>query len=208
MNAPPIDEWRGRVLGVELRAFPLPEHLDEADLDQLSDAERVRAAGFAASRRRIEYVTARAQLRRTLGAVLGAAPPAIPIAADDFGKPQHAGGLQFNLSHSGRAVLIGWGDRPLGVDVETAQRPARYVGRLKIVADVAAATRLGAIAAFTLVEAASKAVGRGVGALKGMTLLSVDGANEVRFATRDGVAIRAAPVALTNDYVGAVAVLD
>jgi len=208
MNAPPIDEWRGRVLGVELRTVALPERLDEDDLDLLSDAERARAAGFSAPRRRIEYVTARAHLRRTLAIVVGASPAAIPIVADDFGKPQHAGGLQFNLSHSGRAVLIGWGSRPLGVDIETAQRPARYIGRLKIVADVVAATALEPVAAFTLVEAASKAVGRGIGALKGMSLLGVDAANEVRFTTRDGVAIRAAGVALAKDYVAAVAVLD
>jgi len=207
MNAPPIDEWRGRVLGVELRAFALPERLDEADLDELSDAERARAAGFGAARRRIEYVTARALLRRTLGAVLAVAPSAIPIVADDFGKPQHAGGLQFNLSHSGRAVLIGWGARPLGVDVETAQRPARYIGRLKIVAEVVAATSLEPVAAFTLVEAASKAVGRGIGALKGMTLLGVDAASEVRFATRDAVTIRATTIEPAKDYVAAVAVL-
>ena len=208
MRAPPIGAWRGRVLDVELRAYPLPERLDETDLDELSDAERARAAGFSALRRRIEYVTARAHLRRTLGAVLGVTPSTIPLLADDFGKPQHAGGLQFNLSHSGRAVLIGWGARPLGVDVETAQRSARYIGRLKIVADVVAATSLEAVAAFTLVEAASKAVGRGIGALKGMTLLGVDAAQHARFATREGVAIRATQVALAKDYVAAVAVVD
>jgi 4'-phosphopantetheinyl transferase len=206
MNASAIQPWRGRVLDVELRAFPLPERLDEADLDQLSDAERRRAAGFSALRRRVEYVTARAQLRRTLGAVLGVAPRAIPIVADDFGKPQHADGLQFNLSHSGRAVLIGWGPRPLGVDIETAQRRARYVGRLKIVADVVAVTSLEPVAAFTLVEAAAKALGRGIGALKGLALLGVG--SEVRFATREGVMIRAAAIALAKDYVAAVAELD
>jgi 4'-phosphopantetheinyl transferase len=208
MNAPPIDEWFGRVLGVELRAYPLPQRLVEADLAQLSAAERSRAAGFSAPRRRVEYITARAHLRRALGALLGAPPPTIPIDADDFGKPQHAGGVQFNLSHSGRAVLIGWGARPLGVDIETAQRPARYIGRLEIVADVIASTSLAPVAAFTLVEAASKAIGRGIGALKGLSLLGIDAANELRFSTRDGATIRAAPVALGRDYVAAVAVLD
>jgi len=208
MKAPPIDEWSGRVLDVELRAYALPERLVAADLAQLSAAERSRAEGFSASRRRVEYVTARAHLRRTLGAILGAPPPTIPIDADDFGKPQHAGGLQFNLSHSGRAVLIGWGARPLGVDIETTRRPARYIGRLRIVAAVVAATSLEPVAAFTLVEAASKAIGRGIGALKGMSLVGVDAANELRFATRGGATIRAAPVALGEDYVAAVAVLD
>ena len=207
MNAPPIEPWRGRSLDVELRAFALPDVLDPNDLDQLSAAERERAAGFSAERRRVEYVTARAQLRRTLSAVLGVEPPTIPIVADDFGKPQHAGGLQFNLSHSGRAVLIGWGARPLGVDIETASRSARYVGRLRIVTEVVAATSLHPVAAFTLAEAASKAVGRGVGALKGMTLIDSNVPGELCFATRERVAIRARALSLSPDYVAAVAVL-
>ena len=208
MNAPAIEPWRGRSLGVELRAFALPDVLDSNDLDQLSKPERERAAGFSAERRRVEYVTARAQLRRTLGAVLGVEPPTLPIVADDFGKPQHADGLQFNLSHSGRAVLIGWGARPLGVDIETAGRPARYIGRLRIVTEVVAATALHPVAAFTLVEAASKAVGRGIGALKGMTLLEVNAPGELRFETRERVVIRARALSLSRDYVAAVAVLD
>jgi phosphopantetheinyl transferase len=208
MNAPPIEPWRGRVLEVELRAFGLHEDVADDDLAQLSDAERGRAAGFLAQRRRVEYVTARAHLRRTIGAVVGAAPASIAIVADDFGKPQHSGDVQFNLSHSGRAVLIGWGARPLGVDIETARRPARYIGRLRIVADVVAATSIEPVAAFTLVEAASKAVGRGIGAMKGMTLIDVDGSGELRFTTRGGASIRAAGVLLTDDYVAAVAVLD
>jgi 4'-phosphopantetheinyl transferase len=208
MNAPPIEPWHGRTLEVELRAFALPEDVDDDDLAQLSDAERARAAGFSAQRRRVEYVTARAHLRRTLGAVLGAAPASIPIVADDFGKPQHSGDVQFNLSHSGRAVLIGWGARPLGVDIETARRPARYIGRLRIVADVVGATSIEPVAAFTLVEAASKAVGRGIGAMKGMTLIDVGRSGELRFATSAGATIRAAAVPLTDDYVAAVAVLD
>src|SRR5262249_13534281 len=91
MNAPPIEAWRGRSLDVELRAFPLPDELADDDLAQLTDAERARAAGFSALRRRIEYVTARAHMRRTLGTVLGTAPQSIHIVADDFGKPQHSG---------------------------------------------------------------------------------------------------------------------
>jgi phosphopantetheinyl transferase len=208
MNAPPIEPWRGHALGIELRAFGLPEDVADDDLAQLSDAERVRAAGFSAQRRRVEYVTARAHLRRTLGGVLGAEPGSIAIVADDFGKPQHSGDVQFNLSHSGRAVLIGWGNRPLGVDIETARRPARYVGRLRIVAEVVAATSLEPVAAFTLVAAASKAVGRGIGAMKGMTLVDVASTGELRFATSAGAAIRAVAVGVSEDYVAAVAVLD
>jgi phosphopantetheinyl transferase len=208
MNAPPIEPWRGRALDVELRAFALPDDVADDDLAELSDAERERAAGFSVLRRRVEYVTARAHLRRTLGAVLGAAPQSISIVADDFGKPQHSGNVEFNLSHSGRAVLIGWGARPLGVDIETARRSARYIGRMRIVADVVAAMSVEPVAAFTLVEAASKAVGRGIGAMKGMTLIDVAGSGELRFSTSAGVVIRAAALPLTGDYVAAVAVLD
>ncbi len=203
----PVELWRGRSLGVELRCWQLPETVSDIERDFLSNDERARAAGFKLERRRVEYVASRAYLRRALAEVLGAAPSSIPITPDDAGKPQHAGGLQFNLSHSANAVLVGWGERPLGVDLEASQRKTQHIGRMRIVAEVRDAASVSAIAAFTLVEAASKAIGRGLVAVRGLRLDQVVGAGDVSLLS--GVQrIRATALAVPESYVAAVAVLD
>ena len=210
MKAPtPIEPWRGRHLGVELRWFPLPDEVAAADLEILSADERNRAVEFTAGRRRLEYVSSRAHLRRCLAEVLGVPASTIPISPDDFGKPRHSRNVEFNLSHSARAVLIGWGDRPLGVDLEASQRATRHIGRLRIVAEVRDAMSIELIAAFTLVEATTKALGRGLAAVRGLRIDSVADSGEIRFRS-PGVdrSIRAAAVSVPEGYVGAVAVLD
>ncbi len=201
------EPWRGLCLGVELRWWWLPDQITATELALLSDDERERAAGFKAERRRIEYVASRAHLRRALSAELGVTPSSIPISPDDSGKPQHAGGVQFNLSHSAQAVLIGWGERALGVDLEASQRRTQHISRLRIVAEVRQAASVELISAFTLVEAATKAIGRGLAAVRGLRLDGVVGAGEVRFLS-DAQRIRASVVAVPEGYVGAVAVLD
>lgn len=201
--------WRGRCLDVELRWSLLPEAIAVADLEMLSPEERARAAEFKAMRRRVEYVASRAQLRRSLAVVLGVPPSTIPISPDDFGKPQHSGSLEFNLSHSARAVLIGWGDHPLGVDLEAADRATQHIGRMRIVAQVRDAMSIEPIAAFTLVEATTKALGRGLAAVRGLRLDSVADSGEIRFASPlVERPIRAIAVPVPAGYVGAVAVLD
>jgi 4'-phosphopantetheinyl transferase len=203
------DRWRGRALDVELRWFRLPKEISPADLDVLSAEERTRSADFKAARRRLEYVASRARLRRSLGEALRVAPSSIAISPDDFGKPQHSGGVEFNLSHSAGAVLIGWGDRPVGVDLEAATRATQHIGRLRIVADVRDAMSIELIAAFTLVEATTKALGRGLAAVRGLRIDSVAASGEIRF-TSPGIErpIRAIAVAVPEGYVAAVAVLD
>lgn len=203
----PVELWRGRSLGVELRCWQLPETVSDIERDFLSNDERARAAGFKLERRRVEYVASRAYLRRALAEVLGAAPSSIPITPDDAGKPQHSGGLQFNLSHSASAVLVGWGEHPLGVDLEASQRKTQHVARMRIVAEVRDAASVSAIAAFTLVEAASKAIGRGLVAVRGLRLDQVVGAGDVSLLS--GIQrIRATALAVPESYVAAVAVLD
>ena len=204
-----IDSWRGRCLDVELRWFRLPRQISPADLDVLSPEERARSTHFTAARRRLEYVASRACLRRSLGEALHLAPSSIPISPDNFGKPQHSDGVEFNLSHSAGAVLIGWGDRPVGVDLEAAKRATQHIGRLRIVADVRDAMSIELIAAFTLVEATTKALGRGLAAVRGLRIGSVAASGEIRF-TSPGIQrpIRAISVPVPEGYVAAVAVLD
>jgi len=205
----PIDTWQGRHLDVELRWFRLPAEITAADMDVLSAEERTRSADFTARKRRLEYVASRACLRRSLGDALRVSPSTIPISPDDFGKPQHSGNVEFNLSHSAGAVLIGWGDRPLGVDLEAAKRATQHIGRLRIVAQVREALSIDLITAFTLVEAATKALGRGLAAVKGLRIDDVVGSGELRFTSPAAARpIRATTVPVPDGYVGAVAVLD
>ena len=120
-----------------------------------------------------------------------------------------AGRVEFNLSHSARAVLIGWGDRPLGVDMEAAQRTTRTIERVRIVAEVRDAASVELIAAFTLVEAVTKAIGRGLAAMRGLQLERVGATGEVWFSSAlVAGSIRAAAVPVPQDFVAAVAVLE
>ncbi len=203
----PLVLWRGRCLDVELQCWRLPEAVGDTERDLLSEEERERAAGFKLERRRVEYVASRAYLRRALADVLGVVPSSIPISPDDAGKPQHAGGMQFNLSHSANAVLIGWGARPLGVDLEAAQRKTEHVARMRIVAEVRDAASVSVIGAFTLAEAASKAIGRGLAAVRGLRLEKVVGQGQIELLS-DTQRIRASVLPVPENYVAAVAVLD
>jgi 4'-phosphopantetheinyl transferase len=87
----------------------------------LSKDERKRAAGFYFERQRQCYIRSHAALRLLLGRYLMTAPDAIAIVADTYGRSMlaaRAGDLEFNLSHSGDAVLVGVSLHPLGVDIE------------------------------------------------------------------------------------------
>ncbi len=201
------EPWRSLCLGVELRWWRLPDEVTTTELDLLSHDERKRAAGFKVERRRVEYVASRAYLRRALGEVLGVTPSSIPINPDDSGKPQHSGGVQFNLSHSAQAVLIGWSERALGVDLEASQRRTQHISRLRIVAEVREAASVELISAFTLVEAATKAIGRGLAAVRELRLDGIVGDGGIRFMS-DAQRIRASVVSVPEGYVGAVAILE
>lgn len=88
----------------------------------LSDDELERAKRFHFARDRDHYTAARAALRVILGRYLNLPPAGLRFKYNSFGKPTldgGAGGLRFNLSHSGGlalyAVALG---REVGVDVE------------------------------------------------------------------------------------------
>jgi 4'-phosphopantetheinyl transferase len=115
LTADRVDCWF-----VSLATFPADaENLAAAIL---SKDERKRATGFYFERQRQCHIRSHAALRLLLGQYLMTAPDAIAIFADIYGRPilaARAGGLEFNLSHSGDAVLVGVClHSPLGVDIE------------------------------------------------------------------------------------------
>jgi phosphopantetheinyl transferase len=200
-----FEAWRGRVLGVELRCLPLAA-VDSAAAGVLSAAETSYANSLRAVRRQREYVGARVLLRRVLADVLGLLPRELGIERTQRGKPYlRDGALHFNLAHAGDAVLIGWSDRPLGVDVERAARATRYIERVALVRELTA-TGIAPLAAFTLIEAALKAEGRGLGGLRALRLVSRN-ADRYRFEL-DEQAIEAERIALPAGYLGAVATVS
>jgi len=203
-----VEQWRGTCLGVELLCLPLPGVVSPFDLAVLSAAERNRAAAFGAERRRSEFVASRAHLRRALALVLGQRPESIEIQADEHGKPRLAvDSVRFNLSHTANAVLIGWGPYPLGVDLELAGRRTTYIQRLPLLAEISAASGVGVVAAFTLVEAALKALGPGLGSFKALRLDHIDEVGGCVFSSGQRGPIHAATVPVPVGYVGSVAVV-
>ena len=114
LTADRVDCWF-----VSLAAFPADA--ESLAVAILSKDERKRAAGFYFERQRQCYIRSHAALRLLLGRYLMTAPDAIAIVADTYGRPMLAartGDLEFNLSHSGDAVLVGVSLHPLGVDIE------------------------------------------------------------------------------------------
>lgn len=94
-----------------------------AHLPALSEEEQGRADGFRLTEDRVRFVCGRAALRRLLGERLGTAPDRVVITIGPNGRPSvvHPAALtlDFNLSHSGTRIAIGFavGGR-IGVDIE------------------------------------------------------------------------------------------
>jgi len=102
----------------------------------LTGDERARGARFRRHEDRTRFVVGRALLRRELSRRLCVEPDEIPIVIGPAGKPFVAwpnGSCpwRFNLSHSGRMVLVAIGSVELGVDVEeiVADRRAAAIAR-------------------------------------------------------------------------------
>jgi 4'-phosphopantetheinyl transferase len=96
-----------------------PQHVAD-DESALSASELDRAARFASSRDRDRFVTARAHLRRVLGALLGCPPEQIELTQAEGGKPRVAGSsLRFSASRSAGVALFAtsW-TMEVGVDLE------------------------------------------------------------------------------------------
>jgi 4'-phosphopantetheinyl transferase len=131
---------------------------------------------FPAPRRRDAIGAGDARARSVLAAYLGCAPDALRLATGAHGKPflTGASAFDFNISHSGGALLVGIArDQALGVDIETQRRtrPVLDLARRFFAAEEAAALagldeRLRQIAFLRLwscKEAVVKALGNGIG---------------------------------------------
>jgi 4'-phosphopantetheinyl transferase len=98
----------------------------------LSEEERLRWRRYRRGEDRERSLLARGVLRLVLGRWLGHDPSTLRFASGPHGKPFLADGAgrpwpgapRFNVSHSGRFVLLGFhGDKEVGVDVEQVRAP-------------------------------------------------------------------------------------
>jgi len=97
----------------------------------LAPAELARAARFGQPVLRDRYIVGRATLRHLLGARLALAPERVDIQRGHRGRPHvpGAGGLDFNLSHTGDHALIGIvATGRIGVDIEHEARQLNVEG--------------------------------------------------------------------------------
>lgn len=181
---------RARVPGaVELYLVSCRQWLATIDHDVdrllpvLSAAERARAERFRQIIDRERYIVAHWLLREVLARHLHIPSHTLSFASGAHGKPwltAPAGDattpLHFNLSHSGDLVLIGVGDAPLGVDIESIERETdddtwQALGAMLHTADEWAALRdsppalLGrhVVQRWARHEARRKATGQGLG---------------------------------------------
>lgn len=107
----------------------------EADRDTLAEDERQRAGRFVRDVDRGVFITARATLRRLLGAYLDCRPAELAFGANAFGKPvvrEPAGApIGFNISHSGGFAAFAFGvDVDVGIDIEDLPRADRFSSAL------------------------------------------------------------------------------
>lgn len=153
----------------------LPALARSREVHRLLGAEAGRLKTIESAATRARFTTSRLLVKSAAGALLDADPADLELARDPNGRPCLRGfsGLGVALSHTGRVVAVGLsGLGPIGVDVESPDRPAYATGlaedictayersvldRLPGDARNAAVIRL-----WTLKEAYSKALGLGL----------------------------------------------
>ncbi|MEU6368594.1 4'-phosphopantetheinyl transferase superfamily protein [Streptomyces sp. NPDC046931] len=163
-TAPCVEGWL-----VDLRAA---EHTwdDEARRGELSAEEARRAERFRSPTAAVTYIRARSTVRRVLARTLGEHPATVRLSAAPGGRPALPDHPQWHVSWSTSAgvllVAVRRGE-PVGVDVEvmrTVPSPARVLRT--VYPHTPALAELGEPEAFfsawTLLEAAVKATGRGL----------------------------------------------
>lgn len=133
------------------------------------------------------------RLRALLAAYLGCAPGAVSIGRGEHGKPFLAGSraFEFNVSHSGGALLVGIAHgQALGVDIETPRRmrPVLDLARRFFPADEALALaqldvalqQIAFLRLWSCKEAVVKALGSGIGFGLARLQFAIDPSGEPR----------------------------
>ena len=112
-------------LGVDVWLVKSSAGVRRADLDLLSNAEQRRVARFHRTQDAALFTTARAALRRRLGAVIGVPPREVRLLDPPGAKPHlegQQGTLSFSVSHSVDRALIALCDGGrVGVDLERVE---------------------------------------------------------------------------------------
>ncbi|MEB3324291.1 MAG: 4'-phosphopantetheinyl transferase superfamily protein [Cyanobacteriota bacterium] len=168
---------------------PLPATEREALLASLSPEERQRVGAYRQPDDRQRSLVARASLRQLLGQWLALPPAAIPITTSLRGKPHcpSPGAPEFNLSHSGELILLGFHSCcAVGVDVERLRQdwdwgpiarrilPAADVDALQALPSAERASAF--LAAWCAMEALLKARGEGLAGLERLRARDCSGA--------------------------------
>ena len=118
---------------------PTQVHLWQIDLDAttawpddcLDVDERRRAASFRSELHRRRFIAAHLALRHVLAHHTGTAAHALPLEADERGKPRLPAsfGLHFNLAHSEQLALLALSaGAALGIDVERIRTLGGHAG--------------------------------------------------------------------------------
>jgi len=108
------DVWHARITG------------SAPDVSALSAVERERLGRFKDRAAASRFAATRTLVRRVLGGALGQAPGDVRITQTDLGKPVVAGGVHFNVSHSGDLIVLAVsGDRAVGIDIERRREVQR-----------------------------------------------------------------------------------
>ncbi len=151
----------------DTEALGLGQHLEELML-LLPGPERDRTLRFRKREDRLRYVVGRVMIRALAAKCPGR--PDTEIMISEYGKPYFAQkeSPQFNLSHSGRLVVLAWGDAPMGVDVEECRQmqwrdlAPYFSGEERKIIESGECPLKDFYRIWTVREAFSKAVGRGL----------------------------------------------
>lgn len=152
----------------------------EGLLESLPEADRRRADGIRAEKRRRQFVHGRILLRSLLDRYLGSDAGQMALDILPHGKPvacaAAGAGVHFNLSHSGELVALAFsGAGPVGLDVETVRAvpQATSIARgfftdnerawLESMPDESSRSQA-FLSLWTCKEAVAKATGRGISA--------------------------------------------
>lgn len=104
-------------------------HAGQSDESLLSEEETRQASKYQSVSARSAFVAGRSGIRRAASLYTGIPPRDLQILPGTNGKPFFQnGGIHFNLSHSGSAVVAAFSRFPVGIDVESRGRCRDFEG--------------------------------------------------------------------------------